>query len=102
LQPKIFPELYAVYRSDRDCHTKSRGGGALIAISEADFGVKRRLDLEFFQECVWVEITLTDGRNLLIGNHYFTPDVKADIIKNYFNFFRKYIRYLKLSCFVAR
>jgi hypothetical protein len=45
---KCFPGLYAVYRSDRDCHTKSRGGGALISISEADFGVKRRLYLEFF------------------------------------------------------
>jgi hypothetical protein len=77
----FFPEVYAVYRSDRDCHTKSRGGGALIAISEVVFGVKSRSDLELFQECFWVEITLTDGRNLLIGNHYFAPDVKVDIIK---------------------
>jgi hypothetical protein len=46
---KNFPELYAVYRSDRDCHTKSRSGGALIAISEADFGVKRRSDMDFFR-----------------------------------------------------
>jgi hypothetical protein len=42
--------------------------------------------LNFFQECVWLEITLTDGRNLLIGNHYFAPDVNVDIIRNYFNF----------------
>jgi hypothetical protein len=26
------------------------------------------------------------GRNLLIGNHYFAPDVTVDIIKNYLNF----------------
>jgi hypothetical protein len=84
----LFPEVYPVrvYRSARDCHTKLRGGGALIAVAEAVFGVKRRSDLEYFQECVWVEITITDGRNLLIGSHYFPPDVKADIVKNYFNF----------------
>jgi hypothetical protein len=33
-----------------------------------------------------VEITATDGRNMLIGNHYFFPDIKVDIIKNYFRF----------------
>jgi hypothetical protein len=78
--------MCAVYCSDRDCHIKLRGGGTLIAVSEAVFGAKRRSDLEFFQECVWVEITVTDGRNLLIGNHYFSPDMKVDIVKNYSNF----------------
>jgi hypothetical protein len=29
---------------------------------------------------------LTEGRNLLIGNHYFSPDVKVDVIKNYLHF----------------
>jgi hypothetical protein len=33
-----------------------------------------------------VEISLFDGRDLLIGNHYFAPDIKVDIINNYFNF----------------
>jgi hypothetical protein len=28
----------------------------------------------------------SNGRNLLIGNHHFAPNVKVDIIKNYFNF----------------
>jgi hypothetical protein len=37
----FFPEMYTVYRSDRDCHIKLRGGGVLIAVSEAVFGVKR-------------------------------------------------------------
>jgi hypothetical protein len=50
------------------------------------FGVKRRPDLEFFHVSVWVECTLSDGHNLLIGNHYFAPDIKVDIINNYFNF----------------
>jgi hypothetical protein len=66
---KIFHEIYIVYRSDRDYHTKLHGEGALVAVSRAVFGSKRRSDIEYFQECVWVEITLTDVRNLLIGNH---------------------------------
>jgi hypothetical protein len=63
-----------------------RGGGVLSAVSDSVFGIKRRPDLEFFHESVWVEITLSDGRNLLSGNHYFTPDIKVDIITKYFNF----------------
>jgi hypothetical protein len=27
---------------------------------------------------VWVEIPTLDGFNLLIGNHYFSPDAKPD------------------------
>jgi hypothetical protein len=65
---KFSPEMYTVYRSDTDCHNKLRGGGA-------DFGAKCRSNLEYFQEYVWMEITITDGRNLLIGNHYFAPDL---------------------------
>jgi hypothetical protein len=96
----FFPEAYTVYRSDRDCNTKLSGGETLIAISEAVFGVKRRSDLEYFQACVWVEITVTHSRNILIDNHYCSLDVKVDVIKNYFIFF-KYIIYLKLSCCFA-
>jgi hypothetical protein len=51
---KMFPKIYVVYRSDRDCHNKLRGEAALIAVSEAVFGAKRRSDIEYFQECVWV------------------------------------------------
>ncbi|PNF19791.1 hypothetical protein B7P43_G14658 [Cryptotermes secundus] len=82
----FFPGTYTVYRSDRDCIDKLRGGGVLTAVSDTVFGIKRRPDLEFFHESVWVEATLSDGRNLLIGNHYFAPDIKVDIINNYFNF----------------
>jgi hypothetical protein len=46
--------------------SKLHSGGALIAVSEAVFGVKHRHDLECFDEYAWLEITLTDGRNLLI------------------------------------
>jgi hypothetical protein len=88
---KSFPD-----RSDRDSHTTLRGGWALTPVSEAVFGIKHRPDLEYFQECVRVEITASDSRNLVIGNHYFSPDVKVDIIKNNF-FFRKCIRYIELS-----
>jgi hypothetical protein len=35
---------------------------------------------------VWVEITVADNNNLLIGNHYFAPDNDANIIENYLNF----------------
>jgi hypothetical protein len=58
------PAIYTVYRCDRYCHTKLRGGGALIAVSESVFGARRRSDFEYFHECVWVEITTTGGRNL--------------------------------------
>jgi hypothetical protein len=76
----IFSEIYTAYGSDRDCHTKLHGGGASIVVSETVFGAKLRSDLEYFQEYVWVEITVADGRNLLIGNHSFSPDIMVDII----------------------
>jgi hypothetical protein len=75
------PEMYTVYRSDRDCDTKLRGWGDLIAVSEVVFGVKRRPEFECSEECVWLEITVIDDRNLLSGSRYFPPDVKVDIIK---------------------
>jgi hypothetical protein len=42
------PPINTVYRSDRDCHTKLRGGRVLIAVCEAVFGAKHRYDLEHF------------------------------------------------------
>jgi hypothetical protein len=42
-------------------------------------------DLETTDECVWVEITVADNNNLLIGNHYFAPDCDVKIIENYLN-----------------
>jgi hypothetical protein len=82
----FFPGTYTVYHSDRDCLDKLQGGGVLTAVSDTVLGIKRRPNLEFVHESVWVEITLSDGRNLPIGNHYFAPDIKVHIINNYFNF----------------
>jgi hypothetical protein len=45
------------------------GGGIHIALSSRVRSYKRRYDLEYCDECVWVEIPL-DGFNFFIGNHY--------------------------------
>jgi hypothetical protein len=90
-----------VYHSDRDCYNKLCGGGVLTAVSDTVFCVKRRSDLEFFQEWVWIEITLSGGRDMLIRIHDFAPDIKVDVINNYLIFFRKYFRYRKVSCTFA-
>jgi hypothetical protein len=55
----------------------------LIAVSKAVFGANHRSDLEYLQECVWLETAVTDGLNLPIANHYFSPNIHVDIIKNY-------------------
>jgi hypothetical protein len=44
----------------------------------------RRYDLELCSECVWVEIPTADGITVLIGNHYFSPDTKPEVITDYF------------------
>jgi hypothetical protein len=82
----LFPDGYTVFRSDRICANKTRGGGVLIALSPRVRSCKRRCDLESLEEFVWVEIPTYDGLNLLIGNHYFLPDTKPEIITNYFSF----------------
>jgi hypothetical protein len=80
----LFPEGYTVSRSDRLCTNETRGGGLLIALSPRVRSCKHRCDLESCDECVWVEIPTYDGPNLLIGNHYFPPDTKPEVITNYF------------------
>jgi hypothetical protein len=42
--------------------------------------------LQFYEECVWVELSAFDGENLLIGNHYFPPDTSPNAIRNNFSF----------------
>jgi hypothetical protein len=61
----LFPGTYFVYRADSVSTVKSRGGGALIAISDNVSGVVRRADLELVEECVWVEIPTVDGISLI-------------------------------------
>jgi hypothetical protein len=57
----------------------------LTEVHESLSGCKRRFDLELTSECVWIEILLPDGFNLLVGNHYFSPNTDTRIIENYFN-----------------
>jgi hypothetical protein len=37
--------------------------------------------MEMAEECVWVDILISDSFNLLIGNHYFVPDKTADTLE---------------------
>lgn len=84
LDHNLFPDSYTVLRSDRMSANKTRGGGVLTALSSKIRSFKRRCDLESYNECVWVEIPTLDNQNLLIGNHYFPPDTKPEVIANYF------------------
>jgi hypothetical protein len=63
---------------------KARGGGVLTAIATSLGSSSRRYDLESCSECVWVEVPTDDGINLLVGNHYFSPDTKPEVITHYF------------------
>jgi hypothetical protein len=65
----LFPDCYTVFRSDRAFVNKTCGGGVLIDLSSRVRSYKRRYDLEYCDECVWVEIPNLDRLNLLIGNH---------------------------------
>jgi hypothetical protein len=47
-------------------------------------GVKRRYDFEMTKECVWIEISVRVNYSLLVGKHYFAPEVKS--IGNNLNF----------------
>jgi hypothetical protein len=42
------------------------GGGVLIAVGGGFRSFRRRCDLEFFEECVWVENTRINKINSLI------------------------------------
>jgi hypothetical protein len=81
---KLFPDSFTIFRSYRVSSSKSRGGGVLIAVSSRFRAFKRRDDLQFYEECVWVEISTQNNRNLLIGNHYFPLDIKPEFISKYF------------------
>jgi hypothetical protein len=81
----LFPDGFIVFRSDRIHATKKRGGGVLMDVSPTFNACKRRHDLQFFYECVWVVFPTHNDPNLLIGNHYFSPDLKPDIICEYFS-----------------
>jgi hypothetical protein len=77
-----FPDCYTVLRSDRSSANKKRGGGVFIALSSRVRSCKGRYDLESCDECVWLEIPTFNCLNLLIGNHFFPPNTKPEIIVN--------------------
>jgi hypothetical protein len=66
--------------------SKSRGGGILVAVFSKSRACKRRHDLQYYDECVWVEIPTQNGLSLLVGNHYFPPVTKTDSILQYYSF----------------
>jgi hypothetical protein len=80
----LFPNRYIVYRSDQLYINKDRSGGVLTAITASLGSCSRRYDLELCSECVWVEIPTADVISMLIGNNYFTPDTKPEVITDYF------------------
>jgi hypothetical protein len=83
----VLPNNYFVFRADRD-YTDSkvtRGGGVLTAVHRSFSFCKRRYDLELTTECVRIEIPIPHGFNLLVGNHYFPPNMDNKVIENYFN-----------------
>jgi hypothetical protein len=82
----LFPSRYTIYWSDRVSSSKDRGGGVLTAIPNSLGSSRSRYDLEHCSECVWVEISVIDSHNLLIGNHYFSPDILPGVITDYFHF----------------
>jgi hypothetical protein len=83
----LFPNSYSVFRADRDYTdlNLTRGGGILIAVHHSIFGCIRRHDLELTNECVWIEIPVNGGFNLLVGNHYFSRKSDNIMIENYLN-----------------
>jgi hypothetical protein len=46
-------------------------GGALIIAHQSIARLKCRFDTELTNECIWTEIPIPGGLNLLTGNHYF-------------------------------
>jgi hypothetical protein len=67
-QPKCFLcNLYCISLWERLSYEISWRGS--FAVSEAVSSSKRRSDLKYFHEYVWVEINVTGGRNWLIGNY---------------------------------
>jgi hypothetical protein len=65
--------FFHIFRFYRVRISKSRGGGVLIAVFPKSRACKRRNDLQYYDECVWVEIPTQNGLSLLVGYLYFSP-----------------------------
>lgn len=81
---EVFDSNYMVFRCDRKGSLDTRGGGTLIAVKN-HVTVHRRNDLEMFDECVWLEISCDDTPSLLIGLHYFSPQLSVKSFSDYFS-----------------
>jgi hypothetical protein len=66
----FFRLIYILYIVLIETVAKLRIEGALVAASEAVFDENHIHDVECFEECVWLEITMADGRNLLIWQSF--------------------------------
>jgi hypothetical protein len=67
------------------CTNKVHGDGGVLKAIHISFGSCRcRYDLKLCFKCIWIEIPTVIGIKLLIGNFYFSPDTKLEVIIDYF------------------
>jgi hypothetical protein len=57
----------------------------LIAVHRSVSCRKRRCDPGLTCECVWIQIPIPNGFNLLVSTHCFPPNTDTKVIENYFN-----------------
>lgn len=93
-----FPTSYSVYRRDRDYGAtgKKFGGGVLTAVRD-NIKSCRRVDLETYAECVWVELLTRDGFHYLVGNYYFPPLSDSSVFVNHLQKIEQQIDFSKFK-----
>ena len=70
----FFSNFHPPERKDRD---GDRYGGVILYVKD-NIAYKRRLDLEINNlECIWIEIKLSNSRNVLYGVFYLPPNSSA-------------------------
>ncbi|XP_072046406.1 uncharacterized protein [Amphiura filiformis] len=80
---EIFPNSYTVFRKDRI--TTKPGymrGGVMIAV-KSTFTCSQRLDLDTNCEIVWIEISITGTKPVLVGSYYRPPSSNRDYLSNF-------------------
>jgi hypothetical protein len=80
---KLFPDSFTIFFSDRASSTKSRGTGVLIAVSSRVRTFKSKYELRFYDECVWLEISIQLAIVYLLVITIL-PDTKLAVISEYF------------------
>jgi hypothetical protein len=73
------------------CNSQMHGGGVLIASFNTVCFCKHRHGVESFDECVWTEILIYYGLNLLTGKRHFRFYTEFEVITSYFHFFEKHL-----------